>query len=408
MEGKMTGFEIKKVFSRTGNKMALLILIMLLFLVSYLAIGSVEFVDEQGNSSSGIAAARLLREEKNKWAGEITQDVLEKVILQDRKINATKEYLSLDYRENNKAYAKKQGFSDIREILNMAFSSFREYDYYKINSIQVQEAGTLYERRISNLTDWLYGEEAKDRYTKEQKEYILRKYRELPTPLYYEYADGWKALLEYAPTVIMLTLLILGFPISGIFANEFQLKADSIFFSAEFGRNKAVRAKISAGLLIITGIYWGMMFLYSAVMLFVLGTDGAGCMIQTGLGGFKSFYNLTYFQTYLLTVAGGYLGCLFILLLVMLVSAKTHSTILSVTVPFILLFIPSFLSDISVLSKALGILPDQLLQVSQAVRMFQLYQIGGRVTGAVPVIMILYPVLSCILVPALYRIYSRA
>lgn len=75
---------------------------------------------------------------------------------------------------------------------------------------------------------------------------------------------------------------------------------------------------------------------------------------------------------------------------------------------FILLFIPSFLSGISVLSKVLGLLPDQLLQISEAVNYFNLYQMGGKVVGAIPIIMILYFVLYCVLLPALYQMYRKA
>lgn len=403
----MVRFEIKKIFSRTGNKIALLILVAALCLVSFLTIGSVEYVDEQGESASGIGAARRLREDKNQWAGEITEGVLLKVLQKNAEINASEEYLSKDYHENNKAYAKKQGFSDIRDMLNHAFTPFREYDYYRVDSLTAEEIAKFYEQRVIVLTDWLNSDEVKDRYSEEEKNFIITKYRKLQTPLYYEYADGWQAFAEYAQTIIMLTVLILAFPVSGIFANEFQCKAESIFFSAKLGRNKAVRSKIYAGIGIITGIYWTIILLYSAVVFVILGTDGAGCAIQTGFGGWKSFYNITYLQEYFLIVAGGYLGSLFILTLVMFLSARTRSTILPVTVPFILLFIPSFLSNASVLSEVLGLWPDQLLQMGQTVRMFNLYQVGDKVVGAVPIIMIIYPILSCALLPLLYHVYSK-
>ncbi len=403
----MVRFEIKKIFSRTGNKVSLLILAAVLSLVSFLTVVSVEYVDEQGEAASGIEAARHLREDKNQWAGEITEEVLLKVLQRNNEIIVSKEYLSKDYRETNKAYAKTQGFSDIRDMLNGAFTSFREYDYYRINSLTAEEASVFYEQRVKVLAEWLNSDEAKDRYSQEKKDFMLTRYNELQTPLYYEYADGWKAFAEYAPTIIMLTVLILAFPISGIFANEFQYKAESIFFSAKLGRNRAVLAKICAGIGIITGIYWTVILLYSAVVLAILGTGGAGCAIQTSLGGWKSLYHITYLQNYFLIVGGGYLGCLFILTLVMFLSAKTHSTVLPVTVPFILLFLPSFLGNFQVLSEVLGILPDQLLQMGQAVRMFNLYQVGTTVIGAVPIIMIVYPVLSCVLLPLLYRTYSK-
>ena len=404
----MLRFEIKKVFSKTVNKIALLILVVALLVVSFFAVNSVDYVDENGTSTSGIAAARNLRNDKNQWSGYLTDNVLSEAILKNEEIIASPEYLSKDVKENDKAYAKMQGFSDIRTIINKAFGSFNEYDYYRANSVTSDEVRNLYERRITNLTEWLNSDEIKDNFSKDEKEFLITQYNELETPFYYEYSDGWKALLEYAPSIMMLLVLILGFLVSSIFSNEFQLKADSIFFSAKLGRNKAINAKMRAGFLIITAVYWGTMLIYSAVVLGSLGTDGANCMIQTGLGGWKSFYNITCLQDYLLTMAGGYLGSLFILTLSMLVSAKTHSTTLAVTVPFILLFIPSFFSGISVLSKGLGLLPDQLLQVSQAVNLFNLYKIGGKVVGAIPIIMILYFILYCILLPMLYSVYQKA
>lgn len=404
----MLRFEIKKVFSKTVNKIALLILVVALLVVSFFAVNSVDYVDENGTSTSGIAAARNLRNDKNQWSGYLTDNVLSEAILKNEEIIASPEYLSKDVKENDKAYAKMQGFSDIRTIINKAFCSFNEYDYYRANSVTSDEVRNLYERRITNLTEWLNSDEIKDNFSKDEKEFLIAQYNELETPFYYEYSDGWKALLEYAPSIMMLLVLILGFLVSSIFSNEFQLKADSIFFSAKFGRNKAINAKMRAGFLIITAVYWGTMLIYSAVVLGSLGTDGANCMIQTGLGGWKSFYNITCLQDYFLTMAGGYLGSLFILTLSMLVSAKTHSTTLAVTVPFILLFIPSFFSGISVLSKGLGLLPDQLLQVSQAVNLFNLYKIGGKVVGAIPIIMILYFILYCILLPMLYSVYQKA
>lgn len=404
----MLRFEIKKVFSKTVNKIALLILVVALLVVSFFAVNSVDYVDENGTSTSGIAAARNLRNDKNQWSGYLTDNVLSEAILKNEEIIASPEYLSKNVKENDKAYAKTQGFSDIRTIINKAFCSFNEYDYYRANSVTSDEVRNLYERRIANLTEWLNSDEIKDNFSKDEKEFLIAQYNELETPFYYEYSDGWKALLEYAPSIMMLLVLILGFLVSSIFSNEFQLKADSIFFSAKLGRNKAINAKMRAGFLIITAVYWGTMLIYSAVVLGSLGTDGANCMIQTGLGGWKSFYNITCLQDYLLTMAGGYLGSLFILTLSMLVSAKTHSTTLAVTVPFILLFIPSFFSGISVLSKGLGLLPDQLLQVSQAVNLFNLYKIGGKVVGAIPIIMILYFILYCILLPMLYSVYQKA
>lgn len=403
----MTYFELKKIFSKPVSKTVLIILAVSLCVVSYFAIGSVDYVDENGNNTTGIAAASALRKEKNKWSGYITDDVLRKVLEENALINNSDEYLSQNVTENDKAYSKKQGFSDIREMINRAFGEFQNYDYYRADSVTQEEIGSFYLKRTANLIEWLKSDEQENRYSEQERQFLIAQYEKLKTPFYYEYADGWAALLEYAPSMIMLLVLITGFLVSGIFSDEIQLKADSVFFSAKLGRNKAVTAKIKAGFIVITSVYWITIALYSGIVLSVLGTGGADCAIQNGFSNWKSFYNITYLQDYLLTVLGGYSGSLFILFLSMLASAKTRSKALAATIPFILLFIPSFLSGISVLSEVLGLLPDQLLQICTAIKTFNLYQIGNQIVGAVPIILTLYFILCCILLPVLYQVYRK-
>lgn len=404
----MLRYEIKKVFTKPLNKAVLLILALALAAITFFAAASVEYVDAEGHSSCGIAAARRLREEKNGWKGDVTEQTLLKALRENVRINGSEEYLSKDLQENNKAYSKKQGFSDIRNMINLAFGGFQEYDYYKIDSVKETEVRKFYENRIHNLKEWLYSGEAAGLFTDEKKEFLIGQYESLETPFYYEYADGWKALLEYAPTLIALLILVTGFLVSGIFSDEFQLKADAVYFSSKLGRTKGVISKIEAGFLIISAVYWTVMLLYSLILFFILGADGADCAIQTGMAGWKSFYNITYFQEYLLTVFGGYLGSLFILTLSMLASAKLRSALLAVTMPFILLFLPSFFNGIPPLLNLLALLPDRLVRISEAISYFNLYQLGGTVVGAIPILFALYLILYCLLLPVLYRTYRKA
>ena len=403
----MVRFEIKKIFSKPLNKIALILIAVVVCVESHLAISSMLYVDENGDTITGIFAAQPLRETKMQWCGYITEDILSRVVEENAHISNSDEYLSDDVKENNKAFSKMQGFYDIRSIINRAFCSFRQYDYYRIDSISGDEVRSFYERRISNLVEWLNSDEAINHFSDEEKLFLIGQYNKLETPLYYEYFDGWDMLIERAPAIIMLLVLVTGFLVSGIFSDEFQLKADSIFFSTRLGRTKAVSAKIGAGFIMISAIYWITILIYSGIVLTSLGFDGAECAIQIGSSNWKSFYNITYFQDYLLTVFGGYIGSLFILTFSMFVSAKTRSSVLAVTIPFILIFIPSFLSGISVLSEVLGLLPDQLLQMCKTVQLFNTYQIGNKVVGAVPIILVSYLILYCILCPVLYRVYKK-
>ena len=402
-------FEVKKVLSKPLNKAALLILAAVLIIGSFLTIRDVKYIDADGNSSTGISAARHLQEEKNQWEGYLTEDVLKSVIQENTAVSTSPEAQSDDIQENNKATAMGQGISDIRELINLAFGEINNYDYYRINSVSEDEVGNLYEQRIAGLKNYLNRDDVTEAFSEDEKEWLINKYESLDTPLYYEYADGWKALLDsqYLPTLMMITVLIIGFLVSGIFSDEFTWKADSIFFSAKLGRGKAVLSKMGAGFLITTVLYWSVVLLFGLIVLAVLGFGGGECAVQTGLSNWNSIYNITYFQDYLLTTFGGYIGSLFIVTLAMLVSAKTHSTVFAITIPFILTCIPPFVGRLEAFARIMTLFPDQLLSINKNLEDFSLYHIGGNIFGGVTVIIPLYLILFCLVFPILFIVYRR-
>ena len=405
---QMVRFEIKKMLSKTGGKIALVMIFLIVVIVSVFAVRSVDFVKSDGSSITGIRAAKELRYMKSAWTGYLTEDVFAEVIRLNAEVEETPEAQSKDWHESNKAYAMKQGYLDIRDIINSALSPFREYNYYNIDGADPGVASEIYERRIANLENWLASDEAKDRYSETKKQFFVDQYSEIETPLYYEDADGWKALLEYSQTVIMLTMLILSFLVCNIYSGEYHLKADSVFFSSLEGRRKGVKAKLLAGLLLISIIYWSVILIYSLVVLSALGSGGWNCPIQVSLYGWKSFYNITFLETYTLTVLGGYVGILFILTTELFISVITRSAVVSITFPFVLLFLPSFVGSINSISGILGLMPDQLLQISVAVRLFNAYEFGNTVVGALPILFMVYSMLFIILIPVIYRVFRRA
>ena len=402
-------FEVKKILFKPLNKAVLLVLAVVMIIGSFLTIRDVKYTNADGNSSSGISAAHHLSKDKNQWQGYITEDVLRNVIRKNQEINSSSEALSDDVQENNKAYAKSQGFSDIKEMINLAFSEFDNYDYFRADNVSEDEVVNLYEQRVNGLKSWLNSEDVTNTFSENEKEWLIQNYESLKTPLYYEYADGWKALLDsqYLPTLMMITVLIIGILVSGIFSDEFSWKAESVFFSTRLGREKAILSKIGAGLSISTAIYWGIILLFSLIVLSALGFSGGLCAVQTGVSNWNSIYNITYFQDFLISVFGGYVGCLFITTLAMLISAKTHSTIFAITIPFILTCIPPFVGRIEMFARIMTLFPDQLLQINKNLEDFSLYNIGGNIVGGVELIIPLYLILFFVLLPVIYIVYKK-
>ena len=324
-----------------------------------LTINRVEYVDENGNHSTGISAARELRAAKNEWAGPLTGDVLQEVIAENDKINHSEEAQSNDIEKQDKAYAEKQGISGILSVISSAFSAYRDFDYFAADNVSSEEVTTLYDRRVSVLKDWL--DSGQENYSQQEKDFLIGQYEDLDTPFYYKYTDGWSALLQNISTFILILALIIGFLTAGIFSDEFQTKADSIFFSTRYGRSRAVLSKAGAGFLITTVFYFVFLLLYTVIVLSVLGADGADCPIQLEM--WRSVYNITFFEAYLFIAAGGYVGTLLASSLAMLVSARSRSTATATMVPFIVLCALPFLSRIITLPGFCSLFPDQLLEI---------------------------------------------
>lgn len=409
----MIRYELKKVFARTGSKIALLLLV-IVWCITFRFATDVYWVNEDGVKERGYAAVSRLRSAQREWAGALDEERLRQVIEENQRINQTPQAKSSDTREKDIAFGWKQGIAGIRDLLNCAFEErFRSYDYYRADSLRPEAAFEFYENRVRLLKEWLAGEdgdsEAVYRLSSEEKEYLIEQYEALETPFYYDYMKGWVQLFEYMPTIIMIVMLILGYLVAGIFSNEFSWKADAIFFSAVHGRGRAVAAKLEAGFLVVTALYWTAVLTFSAAVLGYLGISGWNCPVQADFTGWKCFYGIQVWQEYLLVIGGGYVGCLFIGFTTMYVSARFKSAVLAVMTPFVLIFLPSFLSNLNsaAANKALGLLPDRLLQIHMALCSFDLYELGGRVVGAIPILFVLYSVLTVVLMPLLYGEYRR-
>lgn len=406
----MVKYELKKIFSTLSNKVALGLLAMMVLLSAWMAVSNVEWVNETGDPETGFTAIGKLRSAQKEWSGILDEDRLQQILRENQRIAATPEALSRDYQQNDIAYGWRQGFRPVLDMMNQAYASgFQEFDWYTNERITPDQVGDFYPNRTKLMKQWLYDEtgSAYRLFTEKEKLYLVEQYETLDTPFYYTYAEGWEQLLYNSPFVIMVGALILGYLAAGIFANEFKWKSDAVFFSARYGRDKAAGAKIGAGFVMVTALYWGAVLVYTLLTLGCLGYDGWNCPIQIDL--WKVFYHLKLWQAWALTAVGGYIGSLFFVFLTMWVSAKTRSSLFAVTVPFLLIFLPSFLDNLNIdkLSKFLGLFPDQLLQIYQALRYFYVYEIGGKVFNAMTLLMVIYSLLTVVLAPMMYRDFRR-
>ena len=150
-----------------------------------------------------------------------------------------------------------------------------------------------------------------------------------------------------------------------------------------------------------------MWLTYSGFVLAYLGADGGDTPIQSTMRDWKSFYNITQWQKYLLMTFGGYVGSLSIGAMTMWVSAATKSSILAAMVPWVLIFIPSFVQNLHFLDDVMVLFPDRLLRVCEGLRFFEMFELFGKVVGAIPLQFAIYIPVTLLLIPLIYQTYRK-
>ena len=377
-------FELKKIFSKTSSKVALLFLFgFMIYLISIA--NSVVWLNEDGTELTGKAAAKKIREAEQKWYGPLTEEKIADVITQNW----------------------DQGNREIRTLIAKAFGGLDTIDTMIVDTLTADDAANFYKNRINSVKNWL--EEQEDWYTQEEKTFITEQYKDMEVPLNYKYTKGWTKLFPAVSNLQTFLVFVIGFLVAGIFSEEYRTGSYSIYFSSAHGRGKAITAKIKAGFFLITAVYWISFLLFSFLVLNQLGFGGGDSQIQTSMIGWGSFYNITFKQEYFMIAAGGYIGCLFIDSLAMLVSAKTKSTVVSVIVPFAVIFAPSVIGVINtpLAEKINGLMPYQLIQMNSVISEFYLYKIMGQFIKGAGILLILYMISFIALQPVTYLIFKR-
>lgn len=394
----MLKFELKKIFSKRINQVLLAAVLVVTIIYSGMAIGSMSYTDEEGQDHTGIEAGRLLAADKNQWKGDLTSETISQVI---------KEYkeLSAKYPDGipDTEYGKSvQSYYDIYDFvigIMTPDSEWNESVVYQLSDEQLQDIYTIYQDNMKKMAEE-YGT------TPEKRSYLESIYEKIEIPLTFEAKDSWDTMTMYAQTYVLLMAVIIGFLVAGIFSGEFRPGTEDVFLAAKYGRSKAIKNKIIAGILVSTVVYWIGVGILSFISFAVMGTSGFFTPYQ--IDDPYSIYVMTYGEYYLLILVGGYIATMFCAALTMLVTVKMHTPNLAVCIPFFLLCMMPFIARVLPTFDAFfNLLPTVLTNIFNAVRTPILFQIGPFVFRQISFLMFLYIVLFIVLLPFIYRSYSR-
>lgn len=406
-------YELKKILVKQSNQIALLLLAFLVAVTCRSAIRSVEWIDSQGNLEIGQKAATQLRSVQKEWSGTLDIDLLNKALVEIKRLDATPEYLSTDYTQNRIAQGWRQGIQEIRWLLCSSFAEdYQTFDERDACQVSPDSLEQFYENRVNLLHTWLYDSKEDGYYlfSDSEKQFLIDQYTSLKTPFEMDYAQGWIQASEHVTDILIYGVIILAFLLAGIFSDEFRWKADAVYYTSIYGRSHGTGAKISAGFLLTTVVYWLCTGSFSLIVLGSLGFDGGSCVVQSNVRYWKSIYNLTFLQKYLLILIMGYLAFLFFGFLVMWVSAKSKSPVFAVMIPPVAIMLPKLLLNLNIsdsLTKFTAMLPDRLLDGNGVMKSMTLLSFGEMVTTTIPILIAIYFVLTIVWIILCYSEYRK-
>lgn len=393
----MLKLELKRIFSKRINLFAIGLAMILAVIFSGFAVTSNRYVDESGNVSTGITATRKLTDNRRAWKGTLTENKLGEAIEQSKNAMAQ----SLEEEDANYG-TTLQPIEDIRDFMISVLTPDSEYDQSVLDLMTEEDVQAFYDTYHKNMQKMAaeYGK------TSVQKKYLEKKYNEIKLPVEYEAYGSWDTMIMYAETYSIILAIIVGFICAGIFADDFQTKADAVFFSTKYGRTKAVKTKILAGIITTVVIYCAGIILLSVICFGIMGTSGINTPYQISQA--YSIYIMSYGQYYLLTVICGFIASLLAASSSMLVSAKMHTISVAVCIPFFLYCLLPFIGRaLSGYAMIFNLIPTILTNVEASAKVPLIYQIGNHVFRQIPLVMAVYVIVAVALLPLIYRNFQK-
>lgn len=381
----MLKYELKKILNKRINRILLAAALLLMIVFSVFAIGSFRAVDADGETVTNFSAARIMVEDKNRWQGELTPEVIEKSV-ESRQADDWQSTSDIIYSASRMLVGEHSDLDDYEAILSADSAQIASiYDTYHDNLRAMSEE---------------YGD------TPMKQAFLMEQYEKIETPFTYEAYDSWETMLMYGTTCSLILIIVIAFLTAGIFAEEFQYKADAVFFSTRYGRSKAVHTKIRAGLIMTTLVYGIGIVVLSTICFSVMGVSGASTAYQFYQP--YSVYSVTFGQMYGILILGGYIASLLAASVSMLISSKTKTMSIAVVIPAVLFFVSPFIGRALPFRTFFSLTPDQLTNILNCARIPYIYQVGSIVFRQIPFIIVFYFLIAALMLPITYRNYNKA
>ena len=404
-------FECKKLLNRKFTVITIFALMLCVMALSFLIISENTNYNADGSRISGMKAIRVNKASQAISEGKLTKQKLLEAFHQYQKVmNKPSNYEGTTDDLKDEVYVTElQPYDNVLSLLRRNYSPTGRYDYYILSSVSDEMIDQFYEIRHAKIQELVNMDYSYGNYSQTEKEFILNKDSKIKTPFSYDYADGWGDILQRGFfTVFLLIGLAVCVIIAPIFAYEYQTGADAVVLSTRFGRKRIIQAKILAGFLVSSGIFFFATAFFMIINFAAYGIQGWNASFQ--ILSFTSFYNLTILQVFLRGILLNYLIVMAVMSITILLSSVCKTSFSAVIISALWVFVPLFISS-SKSSKAfnyiINLLPAKALDTYTVFSVYDVYSFGQTVISLPLVILLFSTFIVLIALPLAHRSFSR-
>lgn len=345
---KLIGYEFKKLWTQAA-KVCILSLVILTFVLSMLFfIDYPKSIISSGEEMSGLKGVRVVEKEGSLLAGEINQDYLDK-LKQSYNESSEKEILG----ENLGGYIHKY---EINPFLNFALLG-DEASNYDLDLDWLTTEANFYHRYQSAVFDSIKAENEREwsgtnfQYTDAELKRIEERIQKMKVPFKVTSttSHGTGNLINSHGQYYWIVFVAIVFCLSGIFSKDSNSGLDELSLAARHGRKKSMDAKLIAGNLFATMIYFIYVILLVVINGLTMSISGLGNSIQ--LLWPTCVYSMSALGGMLILFFIGWLTALVIANIAMLISIKTRYMGLSTLAAILLVFFLKYMTNTAQVSK---------------------------------------------------------
>lgn len=399
-------YEKKKILKRKSTVITCSLLLLCILALSLVFISDQFYFKADCTEVSGIEAIRVRKEMDHALAGPLTTERLKDILHRYHTVYDNPDNYNSTGSISNDIYCKDiLPYNGVIRLMQQIYSPVGAYDMNILSSVTGEMADRFYETRHAQVQSIVTA----GNYTQAEKETIINLDTKVSQPITFDYSEGWKTLLVRGfPTMFLLIGLAVCIIISPIFAYEYQTGADSVILSSRYGKRETVRAKITAGFLVTSGIYLIAALTGFISVLAAFGTEGWNCDFQ--ILSTTSFYGLKIWQVVLFGVVINYVLVLSVMAFTMLLSAACKTPFAAVIISTLCTAAPLFFPTSEtggLLKQIISLLPAKAMDTYQIFSAYVLFSCGKMVITLPCMILISALLLTAAMLPAAQRQFCR-